>query len=168
MVAMISILKCTLCFISVPMETNISCCLIQVMQQAFSLGRCICEKRHTGFLAYVCYSFWSISSTSCHFFFFTVKPFSFNVKKLYLNLITIIRISGKDLRARYRTFDSSFDCFRSHQQRLRWSPTLEIETVTIKCRAETLPLRYWSTSHISDAKFTRRIRLIGGEIAMTS
>ena len=48
--------------------------------------------------------------------------------------------------------DSCFDLIRSHQWCLPWSSPLEIEPATTDCRAETLPLRYWSTSHTSDAK----------------
>ena len=40
------------------------------------------------------------------------------------------------------TLDSCFDLIRSYQQRIPGSPPLEIEPVTIECRAKTLPLSY--------------------------
>ena len=40
------------------------------------------------------------------------------------------------------TVDSCFDLIRSHQQCIRWSPLMEIEPATTKCRAETQPLSH--------------------------
>ena len=33
-----------ICFICIRVEANVSCCLLQAMQQIFGLGRCIYEK----------------------------------------------------------------------------------------------------------------------------
>ena len=50
--------------------------------------------------------------------------------------------------------DSCFDHIKCHQQCIPQSPPLEIQPATTECRAETLPLSYWSTLHASDAKST--------------
>ena len=72
----------------------------------------------------------------------------------FINWITMTRKTGKHLRAIHGTIGLLFRPFRSHQQCIPWSPPLEIELETRECRAETLPLSYWSKSHTVDAKLT--------------
>ena len=50
------------------------------------------------------------------------------------------------------TLDSCFELIRSHQQRIPWSPSTDIEPGTTDCRAETLQQRNECISHISDTK----------------
>ena len=54
-------------FVCVHVEINASCCLLQVMQQGFGLGRCICKKRYVICIVCFHYSFCWISSASCFF-----------------------------------------------------------------------------------------------------
>ena len=61
---------------------------------------------------------------------------------------------GKDSAWHTETLDSCFDLIWFHQQYIPCSPPLEIEPATTECKAKTLPLRYRSTLHPSDAKLT--------------
>ena len=74
------------------------------------------------------------------------------IKELYyINWMTMIRKSGKQSYATYKTLDSCFKLIRSHQQCIPWSLPLEIEPAAT---AETLILSHRSTSHKGDAKLT--------------
>ena len=60
-------------FVYIHMEVNAICCLLQAIQQGFSLGRCICQKHHVICVVCVC------NSAGYHLLlaFFRVKSFSF-------------------------------------------------------------------------------------------
>ena len=73
---------------------------------------------------------------------------------IYMNWITMTRKFSKHSHAAYRTLNSCFDLIGSHQQCIPWSPSLEINPATTKCRIKTVQLGYWTISHISNAKST--------------
>ena len=52
------------------------------------------------------------------------------------------------------TLDNCFDLIRSHQQCIRWSPTLDIEQATTDCKAKIMKLSHQSISLRGDAKLT--------------
>ena len=68
---------------------------------------------------------------------------------LRINWITMTGKSSKHCAWHTEPLHCCFDLIRSHQLCIPWSPPLEIEPVTTECRAETLTLRYRSTSHTS-------------------
>ena len=59
------------------------------------------------------------------------------------------KIQSKHCAQHREPLDSYFDLIRSHQQCIPWSPPLEIKPAITECRAETLPLSYRSTLHVS-------------------
>ena len=62
------------------------------------------------------------------------------------------RKAGEHLRT--KALDSCFDIIKSHQQRMSWSPPLEIEPAIVDCWAETLQLIHEFILHTRDAKLT--------------
>ena len=64
------------------------------------------------------------------------------------------RKSDKHLRVTYGSVDINFNVIRSYQQRISLYFPMDIEPLTSECRAENLPLSYWSTSDASDPKLT--------------
>ena len=54
-----------LCFICIHMEANAACCSFQTMQQGFSVGGCICQKRYVIRVVCVHNRFCEVSSASC-------------------------------------------------------------------------------------------------------
>ena len=59
------------------METKAFCCLLQIMQQGFSLGRCICQKYY---VIGIRNSLYGVSSASC--LFFSLDLLTFQVRSL--------------------------------------------------------------------------------------
>ena len=61
-------LKHELCFIGAHIETNASCCLLQVLRLRFGFRRYVCKKRSIVFIVCICNRFCGISFASWRFF----------------------------------------------------------------------------------------------------